>query len=132
MKIKKHNLLCIHIKKFILLPLILLVILVSTTKLYHQCKPQHHALFSTPSCYCFHTNQKRSLGKSLLFPLESSCQSEKLPLHPSLNNCADFSLGSLELLLVELQLKKTGLKSRKYQHPKQKPFTYRIIKERMT
>lgn len=87
-----------------------------------QHKPKH-ALFITPSWYRFHTNQKRSLGKSLLFLLESSCQSEKLPLHPSPNNCADFSLGSLELLLVELQLKKThSLKSKKILTSKTKSF----------
>lgn len=68
--------------------------------------PRPQALLSTPSQRCFHTNRKHSLGKSLLFPLGSSCQSEKLPLHPSLNSCGDFSLGSLGLLLAELQGKK--------------------------
>jgi len=68
-----------------------------------QHKPEH--ALSPRSC-CFHTNQKHSLGKSLSFPLESSCQLEKLPLHPSPNSCAGFSLGSRELLLVELQWKK--------------------------
>lgn len=83
------------------MPLTLLLSLLSTTELYPQ------ALLSTPSQLCFHTDRKHSLGKSLLFPLGSSCQSEKLPLHPSLNSCGDFSLGSLGLPLAELQGEKT-------------------------
>lgn len=79
----------------------------STTELYPAVKPRPQALLSTPSQLCFHTNRKHSLGKSLLFPLGSSCQSEKLPLHPSLNSCGDFSLGSLGLPLAELQGEKT-------------------------
>lgn len=94
--------------------------------------PRPQALLSTPSQRCFHTNRKHSLGKSLLFPLGSSCQSEKLPLHPSLNSCGDFSLGSLGLLLAELQgKKKKSLESRKYQHPNQATFTYKAMKEKL-
>lgn len=89
------------------MPLTLLLSLPSTSELYPAAKPRPQALLSTPSQHCFHTNRKYSLGKSLLFPLGSSCQSEKLPLHPSLNSCGDFSLGSLGLLLAELQGKKT-------------------------
>lgn len=111
------------------MPLTLLLSLLSKTEPHPAVKPRPQALLSTPSQLCFHTNRKHSLGKSLLFPLGSSCQSEKLPLHPSLNSCGDFSLGSLELLLAELQGEKTVWNQENINI--QTTFTYRVMKEKL-